>query len=131
VRKRLTAVVLAVLVFSLIAASAASLGGINQADLGADATIVASCDTDGVVVDYQLSFDFGTGQFDITDVDVSDIDANCNGDDIYVEIGASGASIDSGSGTVAAGAATVTMTAGTGDAEALDQIAIYISDVTP
>ncbi len=130
-RKRLTAVVLAVLVFSLIAASAASLGGINQADLGADATIVASCDTDGVVVDYQLSFDFGTGQFDITDVDVSDIDANCNGDDIYVEIGASGASIDSGSGTVAAGAATVTMTAGTGDAEALDQIAIYISDVTP
>lgn len=130
-RKRLTAVVLAVLVFSLIAASAASLGGINQADLGADATLVASCDTDGVVVDYQLSFDFGTGQFDITDVDVSDIDANCNGDDIYVEIGASGASIDSGSGTVAAGAATVTMTAGTGDAEALDQIAIYISDVTP
>ena len=130
-RKRLTAVVLAVLVFSLIAASAASLGGINQADLGADATIVASCDTDGVVVDYQLSFDFVTGQFDITDVDVSDIHANCNGDDIYVEIGASGASIDSGSGTVAAGAATVTMTAGTGDAEALDQIAIYISDVTP
>jgi len=131
VRKRLTAVVLAVLVFSLIAASAASLGGINQADLGADATLVASCDTDGVVVDYQLSFDFVTGQFDITDVDVSDIHANCNGDDIYVEIGASGANIDFGSGTVAAGAATVTMTAGTGDAEALDQIAIYISDVTP
>ena len=116
-RKRLTAVVLAVLVFSLIAASAASLGGINQADLGADATIVASCDTDGVVVDYQLSYNFGTGQFDISDVDVTSINANCNGDDIYVEIGASGATIDSGSGTVALGAATVTMTAGTGDAE--------------
>jgi len=130
-RKRLTAVVLAVLVFSLIAASAATLGGINQADLGADATLVASCDDDGVVVDYQLSYNFGTGQFDISDVDVTSINANCNGDDIYVEIGASGATIDSGSGTVAAGAATVTMTAGTGDAEALDEIAIYISDVTP
>lgn len=132
-RKRLTAVVLAVLVFSIIAASAASLGGINQADLGADATVVASCDTDGVTVDYTLSYtDTGDpGYFAVTEVVVTDINANCNGDDIYVEIGGLDAELDNGTGSVSAGAATVAMTAATGDAEVLDEVAIYISDVTP
>ena len=47
-RKKLTAILLAALAFGLIAASAASLGGINSSDLGADASVVAACDTDGV-----------------------------------------------------------------------------------
>ena len=51
-RRKLTAVVLAVLVFSLIAASAASLGPITvNDDLGASTAVVSSCDTDGVTVD--------------------------------------------------------------------------------
>ena len=78
-----------------------------------------------------MTYNLATDQFDVVSVDVTDINTNCNGDDIYVEIGASGATIDSGSASVAAGAATVTMTAGNGNAEALDEIAIYISDVTP
>lgn len=133
-RKKLTAVVLAALAFGLVAASAASLGGIDQADLGADATVVASCDTDGVTVDYTLDYtDTGDpGYFAVTDVVVSGIDGNCDGDDIYVEIGGSDAELDNGSATVqTGGTTTVALMAGTADAEAVDEIAIYISDVTP
>jgi hypothetical protein len=53
VRRRLIALTIAVLAFALIAASAASLGGINSTDLGADTTVVTSCDTDGVDVQYR------------------------------------------------------------------------------
>ena len=52
-RRRLIALTIAVLAFALIAASAASLGGINSADVGADTTVVTSCDTDGVDVEFR------------------------------------------------------------------------------
>ena len=53
-RRKLTAVVIAVFVFGLITASAASLGGINtDADLGADTNTIAACDAgDGVVASF-------------------------------------------------------------------------------
>lgn len=99
-RKKLTAVVIAVFVFSLIAASAASLNGINTADLGADATVVASCDSDGVTVNYNWTYTPGApGLFDVTSVDVSGIDGACDGYDIEVDLG-DGTSI-LGTGTVA------------------------------
>ncbi|MEA1902510.1 MAG: hypothetical protein U9N56_03180 [Actinomycetota bacterium] len=130
-RKKLTAVILAVLVFSLIAASAASLGGINTADLGADSTIVASCDTaDGVDVDYTFSYDttLDPGYFAVSAVVVSSVDATCDGYNIYVEIGSAAANLDSGSTTVLTGGTTsVPMTLGTADAKAVEDIAIVIS----
>ena len=130
-RRKLTAVVIAVFVFGLISASAASLGGIEEADLGADAQIVASCDTDGVDVDYTLVYDNSTdpGIFEVTNVVVSDIDAGCDDWDIYVEIGTASANLDSGSTTVVTGGTTsVAMSAGTADAELVEDIAIYISE---
>ncbi|HIE21361.1 MAG TPA: hypothetical protein EYP73_02025, partial [Acidimicrobiia bacterium] len=78
-RRKLTAIVLAVLVFSLIAASAASLGGITTADLGADATVVAACDTDGVDVSYNTRYSPGApGNYEVTSVVVSNIASACN-----------------------------------------------------
>ena len=76
-RKRLTAIVLAVLVFSLIAASAATLGGITSAGVGADTTVVAACDSDGVDVDYTYSYSVALNGYEIDTVDVSDIADAC------------------------------------------------------
>ena len=127
-RKRLTAIALAALVFSLIAASAASLGGINTADLGADATVVASCDTDGVDADYTLTYVPGApGNFDVATVGVTNINVACNGYDIDVSLGDGTSEIGTGSDTVAAGAATVTIAAGT-DAEEVTELGIVISN---
>ena len=128
-RRKLTAVVIAVLVFGLISASAASLGGIDEADLGASAEVVASCDTDGVDVDYTLVYDAANDQFDVTEVIVSQIAApDCDGDAIYVEISALGAQEDFGSATIGSGTVTVPMTNLDASAEAIDEIAIYISE---
>jgi len=128
VRKKLTAVVLAVLVFSLVAASAASLGGINTADLGADATVVASCDTDGVDADYTVNYVPGApGNFDVATVVVTNINVACNTYDIAVSLGDGTTEIGTGSDVVAAGAATVAIPAGT-DAELVTELGIVISN---
>ena len=127
-RRRLTAVVLAVLVFGLIAASAASLGGISTSDLGADATVVASCDTDGVTVDYTTSYVPGApGSFDVATVVVTGINIACNTYAIDVSLGDGTSVLGTGSSTVAAGAATVTISAGA-DAELVTEVGIVISN---
>lgn len=97
-RRKVTAVIMALFVFSLIAASAASLNGISTAELGADSTVVASCDADGVDVDYNWNYINGDpGLFDVVSVDVSGIDSACNGFDLYVELGDQSVSLGSGS----------------------------------
>ena len=44
-------------VFAYVHCAAASLGGISGASIGADSTVVASCDTDGVTTSYTTSYD--------------------------------------------------------------------------
>jgi len=127
-RRKLTAIVLAVLVFSLIAASAASLGGITTADLGADATVVAACDTDGVDVSYNTSYSPGApGNYEVTSVDVSNIASACNTYTISVTLGDGTSALGSGSATVSSGSATVSIS-GNVDAEAVTEIGIVISN---
>ena len=125
-RKRLTAVILAVLVFSLIAASAASLGGINSAQLGADATLVASCDTDGVSATYGTSLG-AAGEYVVDDVTIDGIDPLCVGQDIEVTLSdGTGAALGTYTGTVTGSPETLS----TGDtvlAEAVEGIAVVIS----
>ena len=130
-RKKVIAVILAVLVFSLIAASAASLGGINTADLGADATVIAACDTGGVDVSYNWAYSPGSpGIFDVNSVDVSAIDVACNGFDLFVELGDGTVSLGSGSVlaiNTAVQPINVTI-AGAVDAEAVSELGIVISN---
>lgn len=127
-RRKLAALILGVLAFSLVVASAASLGGITTADLGADASVVASCDTDGVVVDYTVSYVPGApGNFDVATVVVTSINIACNTYAIDVSLGDGTTELGTGSGTVAAGAATVTISAGA-DAELVTEVGIVISN---
>lgn len=89
-RKKLTAIVLAVLAFSMIAASAASLNGITTSDLGAETDVVAGCDPDGILVDFTVAYNGTTGEYDTDDVVIDDIHANCDGQDLTVTLKGAG-----------------------------------------
>jgi spore coat protein U-like protein len=67
-------------------ASAASLGGVTSTNLGSSATVVASCDTDGVSVDYDTAYDAASGTYLLTSVTVDGIDASCKGEKIEVSL---------------------------------------------
>ncbi len=112
-RKIAAAIVTGVAMFGVVGASAASLGGITSASLGADATVVASCDTDGITLAYTNGYDATIGEYTTSSVAVSGIDAACNGLPIELTLfDAANASLGSGTVTVAAGAATIPMSAG-------------------
>jgi hypothetical protein len=123
----MTAIVLAVLVFSLIAASAASLGGINSDDVGADVAVVASCEgatPNGVTASYATSY--SGGEYVIESVTIGDIAAACAGQAISVTLTDGGAVLETLSDVV--GGVSVTLaTTGAVSAEDLDGIAVVIS----
>ena len=75
IRNTLTAVVVGLLAATAVGASASPLGGIDTC-LGADATDVSSCDTDGIDVDWEPDFNAGTGEYGVQFV-LSDIDLDC------------------------------------------------------
>ena len=138
-RRKITAVIVAVFVFSLIAASAASLGGISAGGVGADAEVVASCDTNGVDVDFAYAYNATTQQYDITGVDVSGIADLCvaNLDEltlalegssvaVLIELGPSAiTSVGGDNNTVSFDAADLAAAGGI-TTEAVDHIAIVI-----
>ena len=98
-RKKLTAVVLAVLVFSLIAASAAWLGPIGSPQIGASETAVTSCDTDGVTVEsYSTAFNPAVG-FVMDGVSISGIADACPNEPVTIAL-TDGTVIAQGSTTV-------------------------------
>lgn len=127
-RKRaLFAVICGVSAFGIVGASAASLGGITGTGLGADVGVVASCDTDGVNVDFVNTYDATSGGYETTSVDVSGIAAACDTLDLDLTLqGAAGASLGSGSVVLtAAGTATVTI-AGGADSASVIGVAVII-----
>lgn len=67
-------------------ASAASLGGVESANLGSSATVVASCDTDGVKLDYSSAYDAASGTYRVTSVTVDGIADSCKGQPIEVSL---------------------------------------------
>jgi len=67
-------------------ASAASLGGVTSTNLGSSATVVASCDTDGVDIDYTTAYDSASGTYLVNTVTVDGIDASCKGEQIEVSL---------------------------------------------
>jgi hypothetical protein len=128
-RRRLTAIVLAVLVFSLIAASAATLS-VNSAELGAGSdTFVAACD-DAVDVDYNTSFS-GT-EYVVDDVVISGVnDVTCLGEALSFQVLDSGGNAIAGadgSATVVAAQTSYTIALGTpASAAAVYGVAVVIA----
>jgi hypothetical protein len=121
-RKRMLAVVLGLLVFSLVAASAASLG-VNTASLGAGTEIVASCDD---AVDIAFTTGYSGGEYVVTEVVLSDVSDACDGQDVWVQLTADAGTL--GSGTAQADdSGTVTVPVGASSAEAVTGVAVVIS----
>jgi hypothetical protein len=109
-KRIIIAVVVALAVFGGTFAFAASLGGVTTGTVGDSATVVASCDTDGVDTSFSApAWDAGLQHYGVTTLAVSSINTACNGDAIKVTLtDNTGASLGEATGTVAAGAANVT-----------------------
>lgn len=121
-RKRMLAIVLGVLVFSLVAASAASLGGLDVSDVGSEARVVASCDTDGVDVDFTTGYQGGA--YVVTEVVLGDVDCP-TGSDVSVTVEA-GAVTETAAGTVTGTTVTLALDNAV-SAEGLGNVAVLIT----
>lgn len=99
--KKLSTVLVALLMFGIAGAAAASLGGITSSSLGADTTVVAACDSDGISVAYTTSYDHASGEFRVDSVDITGMATACTGQTLSLDLLSGGnASLGSASGAV-------------------------------
>jgi hypothetical protein len=109
-KRKTLAIVSAVAAFAAVSASAAGLGGLTGTSLGADTTVVASCDSDGIGVTYTTSYNVATSQYVVSAVNLSGVNPVCNAKAANLTLSDStGASI--GSATVASLTVSGTFTA--------------------
>lgn len=127
-RRKTTAVLVGVIAFAAFIAAAATLGGLRTKSLGADVSVVAACDTDGIDVDYTTAYDPASHAYQVTAVQLGDIDPACDGLGFKVTLADGTASLSEDTGTVAqsAGNQTVTLAAPV-DAESIAEIAVVIA----
>jgi hypothetical protein len=110
-KRALTASLLGLTAFGAVFGSAASLGGLSSDTLGAGASVVASCDTDGVGVTYTRAYDSsGTPGYKVTAVTVTGVADTCDGQTLSVTL------TDSGNSAVGAGSTTIPTSAATSHA---------------
>ena len=103
--KRKIAIALAagLAITGIISASAASLGGVTEEDFGTDAELIASCDDDGVTVDFDLKYDIvaGVAETTVDAVTIGSVDAACDGKAAHVELWDSTSLLTGGTADVA------------------------------
>jgi hypothetical protein len=79
--------------FGVLTAAAASLGGLSSSSLGADQTVVASCDTDGIVLSYTNSYNTSTSAYTVSAVVATGVNAGCNGKAYKLTLSGGGSSL--------------------------------------
>jgi hypothetical protein len=126
--KRLATAALGLAAFGAIAASAAGLGGLTSQSVGSSDTVVASCDTDGVGIQYTTSYNATSSKYVVTGVTLTGVDAACSGETAAVTLkGTGGTSLTSGSATVAGTTQAVTLSPTTAGAENVVGASVIIS----
>jgi hypothetical protein len=112
----------------IVGASAATLGGLTGTSLGADAAVVAGCDTtDGVSVSYSTAYQAGSQAYVVTGVTLGNVDAACNGLAGSLTLsGAGGSSLSTQAFTATTGSVAVTLTTPAA-ASAVTGVAVVIS----
>jgi hypothetical protein len=86
-RRTLLAILGGIAAFAIVVGSAASLGGITSTSLGADDSVVASCDTDGVTSSYSTVYNTTTtAGTKVNDVTIGGLDAACHGKSMTVTL---------------------------------------------
>lgn len=86
--------------FGAVTASAATLGGLNSASIGADTTVVAACDNDGVNVSYDTAYDVAAKEYRVSAVNLSGIADACQDQAVTLTLANASAALGSASGTV-------------------------------
>ena len=105
-KRLLLAVLFGTLAYTIALASAATIGTVTDAGVGAGNTVVASCDTDGVNTAYTTAYSAATPGYNVTAVSVTSINTACNGKAISVTVAKTdGSTPASGTGSVTSGAA--------------------------
>jgi hypothetical protein len=126
-KRKSLAVVAAIAAFGAVSASAASLGGLTGTSLGADTSVVASCDTDGVAVGYTTAYAATPKEYQVSGVTLTGVAAACNGKSANVTVAnAAGTSLGSATATVAGTSVSFTLPAGV-SAQAVGNVAVVIS----
>ena len=125
--KYVIASIAAIIAFGGFLAMAATLGGITADNLGADSSVIASCDTDGVTTSFTVAYDATDARDEITAVTVAGVDAACAGQSLTVTLtDGSDVQLDQTSVTAVSGANVVTATT-PASAEAVENILIVIT----
>lgn len=127
-KRTLLAGLAGLVVFGGALASASSLGGVNSRALGSGATVVASCDTDGVTLAYTTAYDAATGTYRVSGVTVGGIAASCTGQNVQVSLrnAAGTSSVSTASAAVTGTSATLAVTP-TFDAALVDNASVLIA----
>ncbi len=121
----LIAGIAAVVAFGGFLAMAATLGGITADGLGADSSVVAACDTDGVTTTFTVAYDATDARDEVTATVVAGVDASCAGQDLTVTLtNGSDVSLDRTTVTAVSGSNTVNTT---GPPAAEDVVNVHIT----
>jgi hypothetical protein len=84
-KRTLVALVAGLAVFASTFAFAATLGGLTSGEVGANNTVVAACDTDGVTTSYAAAaWDTTDKRYEVASVTVSGVNDACDGDNLKV-----------------------------------------------
>jgi hypothetical protein len=127
-RKRLTIALVGATALGAVVASAASLGGLTSSSLGANDTIVASCDTDGMTIGYTNAYDSSTGKYRTSAATITGIAPACVGQSLSIVLrDAGGLSIGAGGGAVVAGPSQTFAMSPSAAAEAVTGAAVVIT----
>jgi hypothetical protein len=123
-RKKILAVAGALAAFGTLTASAASLGGMSSTSLGSSATVVASCDTDGIAIAYpaaNTTWDATSNDYRTYAITLSGVNAACEAKSFKLTLSSASAALNETAGTVTLTSGTQTVTlSGTAGVRAQD-----------
>jgi hypothetical protein len=114
--------------FGILTASAASLGGLTSSSLGADQTVIASCDTTGINMAYTTAYDGPSNSYKTTAVTISNVDPTCATKAYKLTLSDPTTSLNETSGVVTlVGAAQTIVLSSPVDAKAYTRTALVIT----
>lgn len=94
-----------------VVASAATLGGVTAKNLGADTAVIASCDTNGITVDYATSTNTTAGSYTVSGIKLSGVAPACSGESLAITLSSGSAGSYSTVATLSSTVPTVSSTA--------------------
>jgi hypothetical protein len=114
--------------FGILTASAASLGGLTSSSLGADQTVIASCDTDGITLAYSNVFDAPTNSYKTSAVVATLVNPTCATKTYKLTLSNGAASLGEFTNTVTLAGTTLTIPVSpTVDSKSITKAALVIS----